>query len=107
MGFHTIREQRYIFIRLWRRKSRVSVSVCTQNAQNDKKVPVMPFDNKIAVQQMESAYSTLLSRPVANPCAAGTNASCVTRSLALDGKEHPRVRIMCEAFFSATHPTAI
>ncbi|ESK84087.1 agmatinase [Moniliophthora roreri MCA 2997] len=30
-------------------------------------VPVSPFDNVLAIDQMEVAYSTLLNRPVANP----------------------------------------
>ncbi|TDL28342.1 arginase deacetylase [Rickenella mellea] len=49
-------------------------------------VPVSPFDNALAVDQMEVAYSTLLARPVANK-----NASYVTKALAKDKKEHPRI----------------
>ncbi|EJC98717.1 Arginase/deacetylase, partial [Fomitiporia mediterranea MF3/22] len=51
-------------------------------------VPVSPFDNALAVDQMEVAYSTLLARPVANTSASG---SYKTQSLALDGKAHPRI----------------
>jgi arginase family enzyme len=56
----------------------------------------MPFDNKAAVAQMEVAYSTLLARPVPeNTCAheapSSMSRSCSTRSLALDGKPHPRI----------------
>lgn len=54
-------------------------------------VPVIPFDNKIAVAQMESAYSTLLARKVPNDCDPKRKSSCVTASLAKDGKPHPRV----------------
>jgi hypothetical protein len=55
-------------------------------------IPVMPFDNDFAAEQMEAGYSTLLNRPVANACGSGPNASCISRSLALDEKDHPRVR---------------
>ncbi|KAL5519478.1 hypothetical protein ACEPAH_1161 [Sanghuangporus vaninii] len=51
-------------------------------------VPVSPFDNALAVDQMEVAYSTLLARPVANATAFGSNG---TQALALDGKAHPRI----------------
>ncbi|THH09556.1 hypothetical protein EW145_g1930 [Phellinidium pouzarii] len=51
-------------------------------------VPVSPFDNALAVDQMEVAYSTLLARPVANVSSYG---SVSTKALALDGKEHPRI----------------
>ncbi|KAF7337729.1 Arginase/deacetylase [Mycena sanguinolenta] len=47
-------------------------------------VPVNPFDNALAVDQMEVAYSTLLSRPtIAN--------SGLKQRLALDGVDHPRI----------------
>jgi len=47
-------------------------------------VPVNPFDNALAVDQMEVAYSTLLHRPVVNESAS-------LQSLSLDGKAHPRI----------------
>ncbi|KAJ6520395.1 arginase deacetylase [Mycena sanguinolenta] len=47
-------------------------------------VPVNPFDNALAVDQMEVAYSTLLSR------ATAANSSPKPR-LALDGVDHPRI----------------
>ena len=55
-------------------------------------VPVSPFDNALAVDQIEVAYSTLLSRPVFS---AESRWNDVTRALALakDGKEHPRIKI--------------
>ncbi|KAL5494731.1 hypothetical protein ACEPAI_192 [Sanghuangporus weigelae] len=51
-------------------------------------VPVSPFDNALAVDQMEVAYSTLLARPVANATASGSNG---TQTLALDDQAHPRI----------------
>ncbi|EIW64204.1 Arginase/deacetylase [Trametes versicolor FP-101664 SS1] len=52
-------------------------------------VPVSPFDNALAVDQMEVAYDTLLSRPVASD--ESTALTSVTQRLALDGKQHPRI----------------
>lgn len=54
-------------------------------------VPVIPFDNKLAVEQMEVAYSTLLNREVATTCDHSLKSSCMTAALAKDGKLHPRV----------------
>lgn len=51
-------------------------------------VPVSPFDNALAVDQLQVAYQTLLSRPVAN-ASAPTNVGL--KAFALDGKEHPRI----------------
>lgn len=51
-------------------------------------VPVNPFDNALAVDQMEVAYSTLINRPVAGKDKGGRP---FTSALAHDGKEHPRV----------------
>ncbi|KAJ2921274.1 hypothetical protein H1R20_g15822, partial [Candolleomyces eurysporus] len=48
-------------------------------------VPVSPFDNALAVDQIEVAYSTLLRRGVK------TQDASQTRHLALDGLEHPRI----------------
>ncbi|KAJ6544352.1 arginase deacetylase [Mycena capillaripes] len=47
-------------------------------------VPVIPFDNALAVDQMEVAYSTLLSRPTIAK-------SVLTHTMALDGLDHPRI----------------
>ena len=52
------------------------------------KVPVSPFDNEVAIDQMETAYTTLLGRSVANS-SAQSNAQMST--LALDGRPHPRI----------------
>ncbi|KAF9028790.1 Arginase/deacetylase [Hymenopellis radicata] len=52
-------------------------------------VPVTAMDNAKAIDQMEAAYTTLISRPVMG----GINALYKDRTsaFALDGKEHPRV----------------
>ncbi|KAI0735046.1 Arginase/deacetylase [Earliella scabrosa] len=47
-------------------------------------VPVNPFDNKLAVDQMTTAYWTLLSR-------APLDENPVTKQFAKDGKSHPRI----------------
>ncbi|KAH9858070.1 Arginase/deacetylase [Lenzites betulinus] len=52
-------------------------------------VPVSPFDNALAVDQMEVAYSTLLARPVASK--ESTALSTVSQKFAKDGKQHPRI----------------
>lgn len=48
-------------------------------------VPINPYDNALAVDQMETAYTTLLTRPV------NGRASARTAKLARDGVEHPRI----------------
>ncbi|CAL1694028.1 unnamed protein product [Somion occarium] len=53
-------------------------------------VPVSPFDNALAVDQMEVAYSSLLARPVTEKGLAIPLSNRVSH-LALDGKEHPRI----------------
>ncbi|KAH9486323.1 Putative agmatinase 1 [Psilocybe cubensis] len=50
-------------------------------------VPINPFDNALAVDQMEVAYSTLLRRTVARD----PEAQPVTSLLSKDGEEHPRI----------------
>ncbi|KZV60402.1 Arginase/deacetylase [Peniophora sp. CONT] len=52
-------------------------------------IPLNGYDNAVAIDQMEVAYSTLLAHPVAKDAAAA--AADVTASLALDGRAHPRV----------------
>ncbi|KAI0651974.1 Arginase/deacetylase [Trametes meyenii] len=52
-------------------------------------VPVTPFDNALAVDQMEVAYSTLLARTIASDQSGGT--SSASKRFAKDGKEHPRI----------------
>ncbi|EKM61356.1 uncharacterized protein PHACADRAFT_83422 [Phanerochaete carnosa HHB-10118-sp] len=54
-------------------------------------VPVSPFDNALAVDQMEVAYSTLLARPVTH---ADDPVHGITSAFAKDGKEHPRIVTM-------------
>ena len=48
-------------------------------------MPILPFDNALAIDQIEVAYSTLLARPVVNQSLRGTSV------FAKDGKEHPRI----------------
>jgi agmatinase len=48
-------------------------------------IPVNPFDNALAVDQMEVAYSTLLSRPTL------AKSGLSTQNLALDGVNHPQI----------------
>lgn len=52
-------------------------------------VPLSPFDNALAIDQMEVAYSTLLQRDVARTDAEGMVGS--TRPFAKDDKEHPKI----------------
>ncbi|KAG2119035.1 arginase deacetylase [Suillus discolor] len=53
-------------------------------------VPISPYDNALAVDQMETAYTTLLARPV------NGSASARTAKLAHDGVEHPRILTLGE-----------
>ena len=64
-------------------------------------VPVNPYDNALAMNQIEVAYSTLLARPV---IATDDQAISVTRELALDGREHPRIVRCAEYFFFCIVP---
>lgn len=50
--------------------------------------PISPYDNVLALDQIETAYSTLLARPVASDWAKEQGGM---RKIALDGKEHPRI----------------
>ncbi|KZV73251.1 Arginase/deacetylase [Peniophora sp. CONT] len=52
-------------------------------------IPINAFDNAVAIDQMEVAYSTLLARPVAK--APGEGGFDATPEFALDGKAHPRI----------------
>lgn len=51
-------------------------------------VPVNPFDNALAIDQIETAYSTLLSRPMLTD---PSNASVVWPVAAKSGNFHPRI----------------
>ncbi|CAE6363124.1 unnamed protein product [Rhizoctonia solani] len=51
-------------------------------------VPTIPFDIFKAVDQIDTAYSTLINLPVATETNFGAN---TTRNAARDGKPHPRV----------------
>jgi len=50
-------------------------------------VPTTPFDNALAVDQMEVAYATLLARPLASSTSVWPRGAL----LAKDGREHPRI----------------
>ncbi|KAF8560153.1 Arginase/deacetylase [Imleria badia] len=50
-------------------------------------VPTIPFDNALAVDQMEVAYATLLARPLASNTSVWPHGAL----LAKDGREHPRI----------------
>ncbi|CEQ42503.1 SPOSA6832_04313 [Sporobolomyces salmonicolor] len=71
-------------------------------------IPVSPYDNALAIDQIETAYSTLLARPVETEWTEGsawrrssrrhefhlpafTAAIGGTKVLALDRKEHPKI----------------
>ncbi|GAA5823964.1 hypothetical protein JCM11251_003361 [Rhodosporidiobolus azoricus] len=51
-------------------------------------VPVSPYDNALALEQLETAYTTLLNRPVKTEFAQGLGG---TKAFALDEKEHPKL----------------
>ncbi|KAI0066416.1 Arginase/deacetylase [Artomyces pyxidatus] len=51
-------------------------------------VPLNPFDNAVALDQMEVAYSTLLKRDVARNSTEGVGE---VRAFAKDKKEHPKI----------------
>lgn len=51
-------------------------------------VPVSPFDNALAIDQMEVAYSTLLARSISSKALSAWKHGAV---LAKDGREHPRI----------------
>ncbi|KAI0003815.1 arginase family-domain-containing protein [Russula compacta] len=52
-------------------------------------VPVSPFNNALALDQMEIAYHTLLQRDVPHPDRERTTGS--TRPFAKDNREHPKI----------------
>jgi agmatinase len=51
-------------------------------------VPAIPFDIHYAVDQIDTAYSTLIRRSVASETNFG---AITTRNAAKDGKPHPRI----------------
>ncbi|KAI0256999.1 hypothetical protein BJV78DRAFT_1159464, partial [Lactifluus subvellereus] len=54
-----------------------------------REVPLSPFDNALALDHMQVAYSTLLQRDVARANPEGMVGS--TRRFAKDNKEHPKI----------------
>ncbi|KAA1467790.1 Arginase/deacetylase [Dentipellis sp. KUC8613] len=53
-------------------------------------IPLSAYDNALALDQMEVAYSTLLARPVAR-AENDTESHDLTHVFARDGKAHPRI----------------
>ncbi|KAG8696044.1 hypothetical protein FRC08_007401 [Ceratobasidium sp. 394] len=51
-------------------------------------VPIVPFDVHYAMDQIQTAYSTLIQRPVATQ---GSPQSLLSQQLSKDGKAHPRI----------------
>jgi agmatinase len=51
-------------------------------------VPVSPYDQGLAIDQIRVAYNTLLARPVATEYATENGGM---KKLALDGKEHSKI----------------
>lgn len=51
-------------------------------------IPVSPYHNALAIDQIETAYSTLLAKPVKTEWAEKNGGM---KKIALDGKEHPRI----------------
>lgn len=74
--------------------SRSSCSSCSTQANRDRDqvdcgdIPISPYDNALAIDQIETAYSTLLARPVATEWAEEMGGM---KKISLDGKEHPRI----------------
>ena len=68
-------------------------------------VPVSPFDNALAVDQMEVAYSSLLAREVPNNDLA-VRPQAVS-AFAKDGREHPRIitSVLVPSSLSSYPPT--
>lgn len=50
-----------------------------------------PFDNALAIDQIETAYTTLLARPVNKNNTRRPEFAERLRALAIDGVEHPRL----------------
>ena len=66
------------------------MSQLSLHAEKCHKVPVNPFDNALAVDQMEVAYASLLARNVTGQD-LDVAVPNTARHLALDGLEHPRI----------------
>ncbi|KZT36956.1 Arginase/deacetylase [Sistotremastrum suecicum HHB10207 ss-3] len=58
-------------------------------------VPVSPYDNALAIDQMEAAYTTLISRPtlLSSNSSSSEGVEVISKSarFAKDGKDHPRI----------------
>ncbi|GAA6014333.1 hypothetical protein JCM11491_005043 [Sporobolomyces phaffii] len=51
-------------------------------------IPVSPYDNELALDQIETAYTTLLNRPVKT---AWTEEKGGMKAISLTGREHPKI----------------
>lgn len=51
-------------------------------------IPISPYDNSLAFEQVEVAFDTLLARPIASEW---TRERGATSRFSLDGEEHPRL----------------
>ena len=51
-------------------------------------IPVSPYDNELALEQIEAGYSTILNRPVKT---AWTEERGGTKELSMTGREHPKI----------------
>ena len=60
------------------------------NTEFRTKVPITPFSNFVAIDQMQVAYDTLLSRPV-KTASKDIPAGLKTSTIAKDGIDHPRI----------------
>ncbi|CAA7265226.1 unnamed protein product [Cyclocybe aegerita] len=54
-------------------------------------IPVTPYDNKFAIQQIENGHKSLLQREAYSPLGNDTVSGKQLSPISLDGKHHPRV----------------
>ncbi|KAJ3512448.1 hypothetical protein NLJ89_g3511 [Agrocybe chaxingu] len=54
-------------------------------------IPVTPYDNKFAIQQIEDGHKSLLHREAYSPLGNDTISGKQLSPISLDGKHHPRV----------------
>lgn len=53
-------------------------------------IPVTPYDNRHAIEQISRGHKELLQRTAATPLGNDTSGNLL-KPLALDGKAHPRI----------------
>jgi agmatinase len=54
-------------------------------------IPVTPYDNKYAIQQIEGGHKELLHRPAFSPLGNDALTGKPLVPISIDGKHHPRV----------------